>query len=238
MSNSVTPFVILFQARSGSTFLISTLDRHPEIQAHGEILVGMDAHRQRTKALGVLRPDDAFATGIKAVGLKCKFHDISDFGSFGEMLQEIGARVIFLYRQNSVKRAVSMLNAIRLEEATGFWNLHKEEDRLGPFTVDPNDFDVRLRKMDASLSRDRDQVESLELPTLTLTYEDILKDIGTTTSRILPFLGVSDQPIKGRTLKTTSDDLRLVIANFDDLRSRYVGTCYESMFDEVLVRGA
>jgi hypothetical protein len=44
-------------------------------------------------------------------------------------------------------------------------------------------------------------------------------------------------PLESRTLKHTNDDLRQVILNFDELRSDYVGTPYECMFDEVLAPG-
>ena len=48
------------------------------------------------------------------------------------------------------------------------------------------------------------------------------------------FLDVPERAVQSKTLKHTSDDLRQVITNFDDLRARYTGTRYASMFDEVL----
>jgi hypothetical protein len=44
--------------------------------------------------------------------------------------------------------------------------------------------------------------------------------------------------LDGATLKHTSDDLRQVVVNFEDLRRRYAGTPYAPMFDEVLAAGA
>ncbi len=41
--------------------------------------------------------------------------------------------------------------------------------------------------------------------------------------------------MKVKCIKNTSDDLRKVIMNFDELRSHYIGTPFELMFDEVLV---
>jgi hypothetical protein len=37
---------------------------------------------------------------------------------------------------------------------------------------------------------------------------------------------------EGKTLKHTSDDLRQVVVNLDELRARYAGTRYAPMFDE------
>ena len=142
--------------------------------------------------------------------------------------------MIYLYRENTVKRVVSLLNAIRLEEATGWWNLHKEKNRPGPFEIDPEDFDDRLRRMSASKIETEEQARSLGLPTLTFKYEDILKDVEGVRRTVFAFLGVKHIEVDGSPLKTTSDDLRDVIINFDDLRSRYIGTEFEWMFSEVL----
>jgi hypothetical protein len=51
--------------------------------------------------------------------------------------------------------------------------------------------------------------------------------------------GAETRPFQASTLKATSDDLPGAIAKFDELRSRYIGTRYEQMFDEVVIpRGA
>jgi hypothetical protein len=52
---------------------------------------------------------------------------------------------------------------------------------------------------------------------------------------LFKFIGVRPQPLQGKTLKNTQDDLREVVLNFDSLRAHYAGTAYASMFDEVLV---
>lgn len=207
---------------------------HPEILAQGEILVGSDAIRQRDRALRALRPDDA-GPDIRAAGFKCKFRDISDFDAFRDLLHEVDAKIIYLYRENTVKRVVSMLNAIRLEEKTGWWNLHKEENRTGPFEINPEEFDQRLQRMTTTRTQTQNLIEGLKLPVLTLKYEDILVDVDDVRRKAFSYLGVSQVQTEGNPLKATSDDLRQVITNFEDLRARYVGTEYEPMFDEVLV---
>ena len=42
-------------------------------------------------------------------------------------------------------------------------------------------------------------------------------------------------PLQGRCIKTTSDDLRKVVTNFDEFYAHYKGTHYQHMLDEVLV---
>lgn len=130
---------------------------------------------------------------------------------------------------------VSTLNARRQWEVTGNWNLLSETTRLPAFAVDPEKFDAMLRERE-ELDRDlEDYVGHLQLPTLRLFYEDLLQSEEAFVSRTMDFLGAGDRRVPGTTLKNTGDDLREAILNFDELRARYAGTRYESMFDEVMV---
>jgi hypothetical protein len=67
-----------------------------------------------------------------------------------------------------------------------------------------------------------------------MVYEDLLVNRDKVLSQVFDFLGVDPFPVQGKTLKNTSDDLKEVILNFEQLRSKYLGTKFESMFDEVL----
>jgi len=78
-------------------------------------------------------------------------------------------------------------------------------------------------------------VNQLQSPKLILSYEELLKNQDVFLQRVFSFLEVEIRPVTGKTLKITSDDLRDVIDNFDDLRARYRGTQYEPMFDEVII---
>ena len=75
-------------------------------------------------------------------------------------------------------------------------------------------------------------VERLELTTLTLYYEDVLANPTSTLSTTCCFLGLSPRAIIGSTKKNTSDNLRDVIENYDELRSFFTGSDYEPMFDQ------
>jgi hypothetical protein len=101
--------------------------------------------------------------------------------------------------------------------------------------VDPREFDTLLQERE-ELDRDLDgYVGQLGLPTLQLFYEDLLQNEATFVAKTVAFLNAGDRPSTGATLKNTKDDLREAIVNFDELRTRYAGTRYEPMFDEVLV---
>jgi LPS sulfotransferase NodH len=235
MTSSHDPvrFVLPFTARSGSTYLVGTLASHPEIAMKWEWLGGKDRDTQ-------LRDVRRFFTQspharYPAVGFKTKLGDVKDREGFADLLREMGVRIIAMQRRNNIKQVVSRVNAERINDATGYWNLWSEEDRLPPTTIDVVDFSRRLERLGEEKRRLESYVKRLELPTLWLDYEDLLVDRRATFERVCSFLGVRFESVHGRSIKNTSDDLREAVSNFDELRSRYIGIPYEQMFDEVLV---
>ena len=65
-------------------------------------------------------------------------------------------------------------------------------------------------------------IRDLDLPLIRLFYEDLLLQEQETLRRICLFLNV--RPIRGSCVKNTSDDLREVLENFEELKSHYIGT--------------
>jgi hypothetical protein len=236
----VTRFVILFVERAGSTYLITALESHPGVLALNEKLGALRSKGQG--AADQLEWTKAFFTPPligrhRAIGFKAKLVDVLDPAGFARLLQERRCKIIQLQRRNAVKGVVSTLNARRQFQVSGYWNLLSESTRQPAFLVDPEEFDSLLQTRER-LDRELEQyVEYLRLPTLTLFYEDLLLNEQAFVGNALAFLGSTQRPRPGSTLKNTGDDLRQAILNFDELRLRYAGTRYEPMFNEVLVRG-
>jgi hypothetical protein len=226
------PFVVLFLERSGSSYLVDALGRHPDVEAAGEIFVDTPwqakaIHRYLTA------PVPAHARGFKLKAI-----DVEDPVDFGAVLSDVGARVLCLSRRNRVKQAISRCNAIRLHDRTGEWNLWQATPSLTePLVVPLPDFERELRRITEHHDHLLQLVAGLELPTLSLQYEDLLLREDSTFELAFRFLGVDPLPVTGETRKNTPDDLRSAVANFDDLRAAYAGTSFEAMFDEVLVPG-
>lgn len=231
---NVVRFVILFPGRTGSTFLVSALDAHPDVEAKGEVLDGLrsaGAAEQRAWLDRYFR--GPALNRHHAVGFKTKLRDVVDQDHFAAAIERYDARIIVLDRRNDVKHAVSRITARVLRDRTGRWNRYEGSEELGLIEVDPEDFASRLEAVESEKQVIRSFVDRLGRPHLDLDYEDLLADPDGTFRRVFAEIGVRDVAVHGKTLKNTSDDLREVVANFDAIRAPYVGTKYEAMFDDV-----
>jgi LPS sulfotransferase NodH len=234
----VTPYVILFIERDGSTYLTSMLMEHPEIQAEYEKFAvlrqqGATGKEQLAWLEGFLTPP--WIGKKAALGFKTKLVDVLDMDGFTNLLKKKNCHIIQMRRRNMVKAVVSRINARRLYETSGHWNLYKESDRMPPLAIDPQQFDQYLeerRQADQALDN---YTNGLGLPKIKVEYEDLLVNRDRAMKELFAFIKVRPQQLQGKTLKNTQDNLREVVVNFDILRDRYAGTVYGPMFDEVLV---
>lgn len=239
-STDPTCFVVLFEGRSGSTYLMESLASHPEIHAEKEILAALKKQVRRGVAdiaVQVESVEALFGAGqhnCRAVGFKTKIKDVLDRGAFLQALRDFHTKVILLQRQNRIKLLISLLNAMQLNEMTGDWNLYDESNRQSTMHVDVSTFRQWLDKMEQGNRELNDYAKQLGLPILKVYYEDIWTDSRTTFEQICRFLGVGYQRLSGSCLKNTSDDLREVVENFGELKECFQNTHYEPMFDEVL----
>jgi len=232
----VSHYVLFLVGRVGSTYLTSLLNSHGEIQALGEKsrdLRDFDAESQLKVAKELLTPP--LLGKYQVTGFNAKLVHIKDLDGFAQILQQAKCKIIHLKRENRVKAVVSYLNGKRLAAATGMYGLFKETDRLPSFSVDFEEFEAALQLREKSDLELEAYVNQLQSPKLILSYEELLKNQDVFLQRVFSFLEVEIRPVTGKTLKITSDDLRDVIDNFDDLRARYRGTQYEPMFDEVII---
>lgn len=235
--NQVTPFVILFIERDGSTYMVSMLSDHPEINMVYERfsvmnLGGQTAVEQLKWAQSFYSPN--IIGRDKAIGFKTKLKDVLDLDGFTRLLYDRQVRIIHMQRRNVIKAVVSKINAKRLHDKTGNWNLYKDSDRLPPAFIDLNEFEELIQEREALDQELNDYVAQLELPKISVCYEDMLLDRDAILSQVFDFLRVKWVGVQSKTKKNNSDDLRDVIENYDELRAYCTGTRYEEMFDEVL----
>jgi LPS sulfotransferase NodH len=209
------------------------LERHPDIEMKGEVLGALrkeGSDRQLEWTRRFLR--GPVVSRKHAFGFKTKLRDIHDRAAFGAILKAENTRVIELTRTNDVKHAVSRVNAHRIHEQTGRWNRRAGEPPLHPAPIAPADFDEHLERVVAQKADIHAYVEQLGLPSLTLTYEDLLRSLQPTLARLFDFISVQSIAVEGTTKKNTDDDLGRAVTNLPELRDHYRGTRFEAMFED------
>jgi len=239
MSDSIARFLILFEGRSGSTYLVEALDNHPDIRAGKELLGAVKAKRNWSESQLEFLNEYYFGhetEKYRAIGCKTKHRDIPRKRELAQWLHDNQVKIILQRRRNRVKRMVSVVNGLRLREETGDWNLYRSEDQRGGIEIDVDKFEQWLQRDEDRLEVLVDYATSLQLPTLSVYYEELLTSAESTIERICGFLEVPYQPLEGNCLKNTSDDLSDAVVNFNELKNRFIGTVYEEMFDERLMQ--
>lgn len=236
LRKQVKHYVLFLVARVGSTYLTSVLNSHPDMLSLSEELRDLEqdgAEAQMEWARDFLNPPLLGRNSVR--GFNVKLVHLVDPTNFAQLLGLRQCKIIHLRRRNRVKAVVSRLNGRRLYKKTGMWGLFEESKRPPPFEIDLEEFDELLQHREKVDKELEEYVKMLQLPTLSLNYEDMLQDENDFLNGIFNFFDVSPLPVRGKTIKITSDNLREVVVNLDEIKSGYTGTLYEPMFDEVLV---
>jgi hypothetical protein len=257
-------FIILYEGRAGSSYLVDALNRHPDITANGEIL-NRESHwlqsepvmgvarlhavveRSVTRTLGtwqVRRAQRFYGNPTRrstVVGFKIKVRRIVDLNGMKQVLENNSVRTMVMARRNLVKLTIAHLYGIRLFEKTKHkyasvaWNLFDENDRLGPQNIEFEEFDKMLRRVIWLRESLHVYARSLSVPRLDLEYSDLLRDKDGWFQSIFDFLDVEPpRQLDSRVLQNEPDDLRQAVGNFEELKSHYKGTAFEAMFEEVV----
>lgn len=228
-------YILLFQGRTGSSYLMDALGRHSQIVAGGEILASYSNADSQLRRMADFYHKSEFQ-GCKACGFKTKLRDILDKNGFRDLLLSEQIRVIYLERKNVIKTVVSKFNAFRLNNLKGVWNITDDNDRVMRESINIDEFDKWLKGTVSYKEELERFVSNLDLPVLFLYYEDLMLNESELFKKVFGFLDVESEDIKGRFIKYTDDDLKKSLVNFSELKAHYKGTAFEKMFDEVLIR--
>ena len=220
-------FIILFQGRTGSSYLTESINSYPGIVMLPEILGG-EAQKATPKhvALQIKKLNKVFRKDN--TGFKAKLADVLDHKALTAYIKDNDIKIIYMVRKNLIKLAISVINGRRLFKETGLWNLENAQDRLPPFRVDLPELDHVLTVRERQEEELREFVAGLPT-TIEVEYEDLLHNEKQTLKKLYTFLGVPFVHTKGTTYKNTDDDISKAILNYEEVVSRYKGTKYEEM---------
>ena len=238
----VARFVILNAPRTGSNYLCTVLNSHPDILCHHEIfnphVVGVARHLQQSGfVLGTIeereRDPHEFLErvwrtpmGRKCVGFKLcwRQHPIA----LSSVLADAGVRKIVLKRRNPVKSFVSLL----LARQTGEWVIYDDVPRPAPrprIEVDVASMRETIAFNEAYYREIETTLAASGQSHLELFYEQLFSR--DSREAILEFFGLpagTEASMAGQSWKLAPASLSEVIANFDEVGAALRGTELEA----------
>jgi len=234
-------FVVFAAPRSGSNWLCSLLDSHPEVLCHPEIfnperIIYSVSLRGGELDLGTVeerdrRPREVIERvwgapfGRRWVGFKLNRGQNRE--AFRAVLADPSVRKVVIKRRNRVKLFVSE----RLAQKTGEWESYpwsKSRAEKPPVRVSAEELREHAAMNERYYRWLETSIEEGGEPHHEVVYEE-LPDAGE-RARLLGFLGLSEPGggLRGITRKQTPKDLRSIVANFEELAAELAGTDFEA----------
>jgi len=248
-------YMITCPARTGSTMLVHLLRSHPDICSHDEVfstgtlggITGTYLIKRReepdfAERMAAVRDRDPIKflykivldlQGKKAVCFKLK-HDEMVRPEYKVLRDEIVSdqdfRIIHLRRENLLRRYLSHYIANHVTRVT--WAIHGQNvPELQPVVLKPHKCQ---KDFEMILDREREFAELFaQHPGFQISYEEMITPGSEKLQSLLDFMGVPRRELTTTTQKLGCDDLRKVIANFDELRLHFAGSPFSKFFEDV-----
>jgi LPS sulfotransferase NodH len=222
-------FLVFAQGRTGSSLLVDLLRSHPDVRCDDEILrrrvrfpnAWVDAHRRAHRGWHY--------------GFKVKIYQLTrdqglDPSAWLRAMHEQGWKLIHLRRRNSLRHALSNVVA---QEMGRFVFRGEEKPKVPTVTVDVPMLlgTIRVREEQAELER-----AALDgLPHVEVCYEEDLRCAQghqRTLDRLSDSLGLPRARAKTAVRRITEDDLKRIVANYDEVVAALESTPWVKYLDE------
>lgn len=232
------PFFISFFERSGSTFLSDLLNNHPEISCKKEIFaIKKDGEnhirlpRFSDRESVKMELETTYNSERKANGFKFKYP--LQYQYYSDVYEYLltnrdNIRVIFLYRRNRLKAAISQQNHRRLIQLGNKSNLKQQN------YVDLGKLHLNIKQACNYINKreelDRKYYEELKhfSKTCVIAYEDLYNKTKEMFADLCLFLDVnSSYEPKSKQVKVTKDNLEEAIDNYEEIFEKLRCTRYE-----------
>lgn len=239
-------FVVLTAGRSGSTWVMSSLDSHPAVACYGELFhtgehtlrapprgrqdylyfptfmaerAGTARERLRAPALWKRYLDGLYATrpGIVATGFKLLYLQARAHPWLVPALALRRTRVVHLIRDNPLDIVISQ----DMARARGEYHAEVGEEVSAPprVTLDTRTLMRRIRREELKITLGRRAVAGLALPVLELDYDRLVSDPSGQFARVLGWLGApdADAGIRSQVQRLNEATYRDSIDNYDQV---------------------
>lgn len=229
-SSDHTKFIVLTRARSGSNFLLSLLDSHPQIYVRGEVFKWLKGTTYKRVWNTHLTKQPYF---IKAAGVKIFYNHPEDADYpqlWDDLAKDPKIRILHLIRGNTLRNFLSHKVAVKYD----VWYLKKSDKSVkynpDPMTLDPDE----LMQAHIQSNEDIAKFETLfkDHPIHRVYYEDLVANRNQEYAKVLEFLDLPPHTPTSDEKRTLVKPLRESIENYDELKQHFQGTDLEQFFTE------
>lgn len=215
-----TKFIILCHPRSGSSYLNSLLNNHPHISSFGEAAITKTANKKLNGISFTTYLHKYIYTekhnSIKAVGIKFFYEHDSIAPDFLEYLsKEKSIRIINLVRKDILKSYTSWLIATKTSTWLQFDSKNKIKVDNKRIYVSPELFINYRESLKEEFKFYKEYFKSHKI--LSLSYEDLTKDVDAELNKTLLFLGVKPVKLKSFFQKQNPEAMEELIENYSEV---------------------
>ena len=233
-------FIILGRSRVGSNLLISYLNSHPSVYAHGELF-------GNTTPSGLVefrwnKPEEYlykygyrnYSSRIKAVGFKIfYYHPVKgEPKKIWDILKNIdGLKVIHLKRRNILSTHVSKEIAGKTDKWTTTGNTVPVNERT--ICLSPEDCLKAFEETRQWENHFNDFFNNNNGGrNYDVYYEDLITNTDDELKKILHFLNQDEYELKTSLKKQNPEPLNKLISNYDELKNHFQGTQWSRFFED------
>jgi len=248
MVDSLDGFILLSHQRTGSTFLISLLNQHPQLACFGELFIpdriafdvidNTNVRPSFDKDLLAFRnesPKEFLAQKVftaslckeKLVGFKLHYEQVGLFPSLIDWVESNPRlQVIHLYRENLLAAFVSLSIA---QKTKRYKTLQAGDHSTEKLSVDPGCF----QKYCDSVSQDYAEIKRITKNhrCLNLSYEKMISGLSGALQDIQSFLGLDIASLNSPLCRQEIRPLSEVVLNYAELKGYFKQSEYGSFFE-------
>lgn len=239
-------FILLGHQRSGSSLVIRSLRKHPQVVSFGELFVhgrigfNVDGFDNASEALQRAREADpvgfldhyvyaGYPDSVRAVGFKLfpEQIDTPHFDGVWDWIQQNrDVRIIYLNRTNRL----ASLTSLAVAKDTGVYGITDASQRPSvTVRLEREACEEEFERRDRYDALCRERIAGH--PVMDLTYEEVSRDPVAAIRDIQEFLGVDQIDPQLDMVKKEVRPLSQVIDNFDELKREFAQTKWSSYFD-------
>lgn len=223
-------FIVLTRSRTGSNMLLSFLNSHPNVQAQGEIFGKLNGVNYKEILARAFSKQPYY---IKATGFKIFYYHPQDDDScdiWSELANMQGLYVIHLKRRNILRtltsRKIAGIQDVWLITDTNRSN--KVKEKAVEFTVDELEKGFKqTRYWEYAGDRMFSDHQILDV-----YYENLVKNPQDEFEKITDLLGLPKSHPTTHFRKQNPEKLSELIINYEELKTAFEGSEWESFFED------